>query len=517
MQEGAEFYKDKFWYRPIVVNEKTCVDKKRIIVLCFGPVTASYMSFTEYFGDDFIFCFVPYGHINMSTLFFADAVIQVRSMPSNNWVAECCKRVQIPIYYYVDDNFREIFKNSKGTEEYINTNARYLAYYQGVIMSSEKLIGYFMSNRLHDNLLYLPPVITKKIEECNVKKDSVNICFMGGKFREDAFLSYVIPAIIKIADFQKIKLVLPDDEKLRKKLSEITSIDIKWYKRRLNYIRTLTQLNSIGIDILVHPGEIDDNCIYKTKNALLNASLLGANLIASNVPPFNIEDELSQSYVLVNNNVNDWIKVIEGVIKDEDSSRRMVKKSKELCDKYFDSKVGWEKLTKELFDASRNDDLYDKAEGLLESQPICINNTVFEEKIRDIDPNTIVYQPIRGTYYYRFTPRKMNFKEVALAFARDYECEGDISISICNLKKEDLANCKMLISDTIRDGITFCNLDREVQTKGEDMLIAISVKCEGAGTCGVFELDKQRSVGYKIMKKVGMHNYGRNTIWIDER
>lgn len=521
MNEVSEYYKDKFWYQSSSFSSsENNENKKRVLVLTFGGISASLMSFTEYDGDDYVFRYMNYVSVDYATLLLTDIVVVVRGMPDDNLVAKICKNLNIPIYYYADDNFREIFKEKKETCEYKNTNLEYLSVFEGVILSTDSLIEYFRENFLHDNLILLPPTLTKKVAANYKKNPNFTIGYMGGAFREDPLLHFVIPAVLKLAEKYDITLVLPNDKVLMDSLGNLDSIDIKWYCRRLNYIRALESINSFGIDLLVHPGTQNDNNIYKTKNCLANAVLMGANLLTSNVEPYNIYDDLSEGYGVAENTVADWKKCIEQFIVDKDYSERLLRESTKAVKYIYSTEIGWKHLNEEWAGLTLEKNYLDISEKLLNDCNKLLGNAPllisYSRVGRRIFPDAITYQPIISSRKYRFTPATDMFSNIVLAFALDIECKGDASISIRKLNNDVVATTNITTDKMVRDGLTVCKLNKLVETRGEDLIIEINAHYHtSSGRFGVFEIIPQRTFMYKCFNKLGRPLKGRNVIWID--
>lgn len=521
LEEGSDYYKEKSWFKKSIKHGNlSTVNKKRVIILCFGGISASNMSFTEYSGEDFIFRFIQNEVLDLASLYLADIVVQCRLLPDDNWVVKCCNALKVPIYYYVDDCFPVVFRDEKGNQQYRNTNKNYLERYSGIIVSSHKLVEYYKSNCLHDNVILLPPIMSDKIHVSEKSDQYITIGYMGAHHRENVMLHTVIPAIYSLREVYNIRLVLPDDDALRNCFENDKEINIVWYKRQLNYIRALHEINEVGIDILVHPGEEIPNNQYKTLNCLANAALLDANLVVSNVKPYSIDDTFKDCYEKTENDVDSWVKSIRKIIENKEYADKQKTLAKKSVGYYYSTEHGWKELTDEWMGLLPEKDYIDSAErmlsfvnGRLHDAGVSLANTGY---VRIINPKTITYQHIKRARTYRFTPNKECFRSVYLAFAKEQGCDAKVQISICNLTGTVLANASISSTDMVENGITSLRLGREVRTMGEDLIIKIKALYNNKDAeLGVFEIAAQRSFGYKCLNKLGLPSIGRNVIWID--
>lgn len=522
LNASLEYYQDKFWFDKDMyiksANEKES-KKKRVMVVGTGGATASWMSFTEYTGDDFVFLFCDYNSgIAAEWFLMADAVVQVRQLPNNNWLAELCNRAKIPIFYYTDDNFREIFRNQRNIPEYRNMNREYLSVYTGVVVSSSMLVKYFQDNLLHDNIILLPPILTEKIESKTKNEKRISIGYMGGKFRHPVFVHSVLPAILKLAEEYDVQIVLPEDEELTTAVKDISSVQTIWYSRDQNYIRTLQKVSTVGIDILVHPGGNERNNLYKTKNCLANAVLLDAVLLTSDVAPYNLEDVFSGSYITCANDVKHWREEIIRIVTDTDAALRLKEKARECVKAEYSTEKGWKELTKCILSVCETTDYTAKAEAILQFQSEHIGGTTagFGSSAKTIHPNRITGQIIQKKKCYRFTPRNEKFDRVLLAFVKLEDCTGSMRITIRKLNRKLLASAQVDFRDMVQGGTTVCRLNKKVVTYGEDLLIELEAEYENqGGGCGVYENTVNRTFLYKVFNKMRMPLHGRNVIWID--
>ena len=505
-------------------NDSIILKTKRILVVCFGAVTASAMSFTEYDGEDFVFCYTLSDSIDISLLLMVDIVIQMRGLPDDNWYVHLCNALSIPVYYYVDDNFREIYKNRNDIPEYVNCNREYLSIYEGVIVSSRKLQTYYKDNYLHENVLYLPPILSKKICSKNTFHEHINIGFMGGGFREEVLIHSVLPGLFELASRYDIMLVLPDDDILRKSLKNCKTIKVTWYQRTSNYCQIINKLNGFGIDILLHTGVDAPNNEYKTKNCLGNAVLLDAVLITSKIKPYVFVDEFVGAYLMSENIVSSWHDVIEKVLSDRLYADSIKELAKETCNVAYSTKYGWEELKVEFLSKIREYNLVFRSEYLLDyEKKLLYKNSQVQKgilpvniaSVRDIDSQEIVFHPIQDYKKYRFDPKRFAFDTLILAFARDLECEGNICLSLYNLEGKLLSKKSIDINDTVRDGLTYVKLNSVVKCEGKDLILQVNVRNEKSGQCGLFEIINRRSLCYRILNHFKPSILGKDVLWID--
>jgi hypothetical protein len=223
----------------------------------------------------------------------ASAVVFVCSVLAMQPWIDYAERLQIPCYYFLDDNFLVLggraspYPELRGyTDDALRERLRGFA---GVLLSSRRLIDYFREKDLHANLLYYPPIAGKPawkeaLPAPPKPAGTTRIAFFGGSHRLPAFLEQVLPAIAQLARERPVELFAAGLE--RDWLPPAQNLNIICFPFELSYDIALARLAACEIDLLVHPNSDTCNNEYKTLNVLISAWAMGAVPLLNDAPPY---------------------------------------------------------------------------------------------------------------------------------------------------------------------------------------------------------------------------------------
>lgn len=247
--------------------------------------------FTNGFGQPHPIRVVQYRHGDMgAALAGASAVILVRGLFEFADLAACAKAMQVPAFYFVDDNFMVLRDlpgvHSRFVERYSVENVRdALRGFTGVLLSSPALLSYFAANRLHPQLHWFPPMEGPPVAVTRPAEDTgVRIAFFGGQHLHAMFNEMVLPAIRRLATDVPVSLTAIGAPA---GMANSPGLSLKARPYEPEYRRAVTAMRAEGIDILVHPGLAGfENNQFKNPHALITANALGAVPVVSMVPPY---------------------------------------------------------------------------------------------------------------------------------------------------------------------------------------------------------------------------------------
>lgn len=289
------FYQSKFWVKNIGPANNKVIKKIAFYSsgptnyhLCFESINA-----TENYRVQLVF---P-GQDTLQDLYFLmgyDAVIVNRNLQSFVSIITVLKKLHIPCYYYIDDNFIALKNEYEEFAWYSKKNVtKILSNFDAVLTSTETLRTFFLQEKIHAkvwcyppilNKALLPPVADNHLPVAN-KTHRINVAVIGGAFRGESFFEYVVPALNKLKNSGEDinltvrKYLLGDDP--GECLFSVDEIDIL-----SDYNQYIHQLRHKKIDIIIHPYGKTTNSIYKTNSVLLNALYLNANIIVFGEPAF---------------------------------------------------------------------------------------------------------------------------------------------------------------------------------------------------------------------------------------
>jgi glycosyltransferase involved in cell wall biosynthesis len=321
--------------------------RAHVLVVSLMPQDASTTLFFTALADRLPMRVVEYPGDIARPLSGASAVIFVRGLFECRDVIWCTRRLGIPRYYFLDDNFM-LIRNESVTygrfyERYTDDAVRaMLRDFDGVLLATDSLLHYFREQRLHDRLLLFPPVAAAPAvptSEPAGKRRPLTIAFFGGVHRREAFVRYVYPAACRLARDIPVRLVAAGFEAAR--FRPAVGLEIVYPPYERSYRLGLQRLAEYGVDILVHPSTPTANNPYKNRHVLINAYALGAAVIFSNTPPY---DALAHTGVAVvcDNTEEAWLAALTQVAVDAGVRRDLRRRLAEYCTSHFsgDSNTG---------------------------------------------------------------------------------------------------------------------------------------------------------------------------------
>ncbi|WP_454564559.1 glycosyltransferase family 2 protein [Pseudomonas sp. AIG] len=272
----------------------------------------------------------------------ASCLIVVRQLePFSEWV-EAAKKMQIPCYYFIDDNLTLLQEDKEviGFEDVSKpTLRRKLSDYSGVLTSTRTLQDYFEEHLLHSNVMLFPPAFCDlKIvaSERAVELDSLVIAFAGGGHRLSALKDVVMPALLKYVESgRRIKLVVGGaSPALAEEFKQHDRMELVAIPHELNWESALLQIAKHSPDILVHAPSSSSNNIYKTMNVAKSADVVGAALVVPDYFPYSQVKDLGIGYVVSSPfSARSWSEMLESL--DESTISKFKENNRKFCAEFF--------------------------------------------------------------------------------------------------------------------------------------------------------------------------------------
>jgi len=237
------------------------------------------------------------------------AIILVRGLFEMDSVVWAARVLNLPLYYFVDDNFMRLRGQpgpwSTFVEHYSAVNVRTrLRVFAGVLLSSSALIDYFKDEQLHHRLMLFPPVESARVlPRSRESRGAAGVGFFGGAHLHDTFRQWVLPAIRRLAAEQPISLRVAG---VSETIAASPGLTIAHQEYDGSYARGLEKFAAAGVDVLVHPSVAGlANNAYKNPHALISARAIGAVPIVSDRPPY---DDLRSAGValLCDDSIESW-------------------------------------------------------------------------------------------------------------------------------------------------------------------------------------------------------------------
>lgn len=537
LEEHYEQYKLKSWYDDAELNMLKNQDSNKehfhILVIYFGDKDGSVMNLDRYRGKTFTFFHCKFNNIIPSVLALSDLAIFVRFIKMGSY-NELCKKLSIPCYYFVDDNFKEIVIDNAG-DQWVRAVAQHttretLSQFEGIIVTTKALQNYFVKNKLHDRIFMLS-AISNGVLQGKKNSDTLTIGFMGGDFRMNTLTKCILPALYKISSDQHVRLICPYSSGNKDDVMALESngLEVIPFQRNPNYEYAVNAYNEYGVDIFVHCGGNNRNNYYKTKNALINAVSLGAPLIVSDIEPYcDTTDGSDGSYLLVRNTPESWLKALTDLSKSKKLREELFNRAVDFCEKTYGWEMVWRLLSEEFLRCDRHEDFYflKRYELLCDWLLQNANQEVFAtlslpSGYRVYDPNKLSFSgELKGIRRYGFTATKARISEIGLLFVVFGECIGQVVLTIRRTGSEEALSKKSIQIDQLKpDAYTNIFLENTINAKvGEILFLDIEVCYEEKnGYVGVFEDVDRRTFFYKVFNKLGHPIPGRDALFIDCR
>ena len=281
------------------------------ILIVGHDITASTTMPFGHFEDEF-FHPMRFCHLDLEDLTTTQAIILSRSLfePESQRVINASRSLDVPIYYYFDDNFEILGRTHSAYSAYTTPRIRaQLKDFQGILVPNKALFDYCVDNRWHSNVMLFPPTIaTRQWHDTpslpTKTPGHLRVVFLGGSHRSSDFKKFVLPAIVSANKLYPIELVVVGDHKLEQK--DLDGVSVHTLPYEVSYDLMISRLSNSGIDVIVHAGSHSDNNPFKTPNALMNAWELGAVAVVSNEAPYLHVEDLGIALVAKADSIESW-------------------------------------------------------------------------------------------------------------------------------------------------------------------------------------------------------------------
>lgn len=272
----------------------------------------------------------------------ASCLIVVRQLePFSEWI-DAAKKLQIPCYYFIDDNLTLLQEGKEivGFEDVSKqTLRRKLKGFSGVLTSTLALQDYFEEHLLHSNVKLFPPAF------CDLKivagkrpevRDHLVIAFAGGGHRLSALKEIVLPALLKYVEAgRSIQLVIGGvSSAFADEFKKHDRVELVAIPHELNWEAALLQIAKYSPDILIHAPSNSPNNIYKTMNVAMSANVVGAALVVPDYLPYSQVKELGIGYVVASPfSARSWSELLESLSATDIS--KFKENNKKYCEEQF--------------------------------------------------------------------------------------------------------------------------------------------------------------------------------------
>ena len=229
----------------------------------------------------------------------ASAVIFVRAVRTYQPCLALARGLGIRTYYFLDDNFPLLEQTGEaripGEDFSIEALKKDLKAFDGVLLSSPQLLGYFKEHALHPRLLEFPVVCAQQEAERAVASyrarkdaDEIVFAFMGGFARSKALWDVLMPALIRLGESGvKMHFIAPgnrSDGELLSRLPPTLRVTLLPWDHGYAYV--VRRFARYAPDYMLLSASTTPNNLYKTLHPLLTARLIDAVAVLPFIDPY---------------------------------------------------------------------------------------------------------------------------------------------------------------------------------------------------------------------------------------
>lgn len=279
----------------------------------------------------------------------ATCVIFVRAIePYRVWI-DAAVTLGIPIYYLLDDNLPLLAQHGEysalGEDLSLTGLKQNLLAFEGVMLTSPKLVSYFEEHALHRNLIYYPvgcndqrPIFVD--HRFPKEPDEITIAFAGGAHRLSSLWGVVVPALALLArEVPKLHLVFREtyEPKHIEMLASLPSnIRVTMLSFEPDYVFALRRFARYAPDIALHAPSETCNNPYKTFHPLLTARLIDAVPVMPITAPYHdILQTGCAAFVANPFDIESWLEVLRELVSSQQLQLNIKKRNAEFCATVF--------------------------------------------------------------------------------------------------------------------------------------------------------------------------------------
>jgi hypothetical protein len=321
----------------------------------------------------------------------ASCLIIVRHLDPFEHLINAAFALEIPCYYFLDDNFtllQSSDKNFLAEDHRLYSLKTKLQNFAGVLLSTSELHDFFAKHMIHTNLTLFPPCFAglEPIVEPSPppgKEGFLTIAFIGGKHRYRNLKDAVIPAIAALASKgNPVHFIVGGaDEILSREVARFgnSNLQITCESFEVDWKRALLRFSRHHPHILIHPASDSVNNEFKTLNATASAWLMNAILLVAAHPPYNrIQREGNAVLIADPFRYKSWLRMLEELLQNAAKWGEIRRRNSEFCKKEFSGAVNESALMEMLKNAppvgmmaveSRLRDLYKMRESSVSAGP----------------------------------------------------------------------------------------------------------------------------------------------------
>jgi hypothetical protein len=417
--------------------------KGKILILSHEITASTTIPFGQ-FEEDF-FHSVAFRDLKMSDLVNAPGIILSRSLFNAEAIniTRAAKAAEIPIFYFLDDNFEVLGNDNPAYSRYTTANIiNALREFKGVIVPNNQLAQYCEQRSWHENVLIAPPTIRESnwYDQPVIPGKHPNkkrVAFLGGSHRSGEFRKYLLPALVKVCEKIPLELILVGPHTFSD--IELGSLEIHRIPHDVSYQLTICRLSNLEVDALVHAGSQSPNNPFKTPNALLNAWELKAVPIVANQDPYLQFQSSELALIATSDSISSWVECLESALLDMETAKSIMGNLNKFVETEYSGRKTLETI-KFMFDqcaALSLSDVQQRYRALLNlaqketDNPPNVPLIVPDAKSRNLDLGTNGFAKLYEEIVYTVTPQKSGWNGITIKLGSfNQQAFGNINMRI---------------------------------------------------------------------------------------
>lgn len=500
------FYKQKEWYQEETIPEAAAHPLRILVVASAYDATIS-LAFLRLIDrkNSVVFKFQS-GGVPLYEITQADVVILVRNAASLEPIKQICLALEIPCILYIDDNFILLAEDYKSELSFQQLkqglSVEQLRQYHTIVTPTNALTDFFKEMDEELRVATVPPCIGE-IHRQNLcdpsSEEPYTFAYMGGMFRDQDFTNVVMPALMKLAESHKVRVLCPSRLTFDK-YRDIKDLEIVSLEYSPSLDTALMRYAKYKPHFLLHCGPDIKNNRYKTENALFNAVQLGAILVASNRHPFALH--AGKNCMCAENTPEAWYRQLYALISNVDVQKEIFQNAYGYCTRTYDPSVvlsAWKTALSEIHPGN----MYELAQRDEQAIQMLLNNS--HPKIsRPLGKIPLGYTgDSLKKCCYRITCHSDTISELGICFSSYGVPVGVIKADIY-VSGQLIRKSEMNMKDFVRDGWSYFVFDPVEVGRGKLLDVCLRFEYDkGSAMMGLFEVSAKRSFLFRLLKKLG--------------
>nr|WP_243425198.1 glycosyltransferase [Intestinimonas butyriciproducens] len=535
-QNFYAFFSDKKWYKKESFALQSSGRSLRLLVISHGFDASVEISFERLIGtsSSLIFKFVN-SAVPLYEIVEADAVVLMRNLIALNRFKSICTFLNIPCYYYIDDNF-EILSQDK-TNPVFRQLASYwtkenMNEFSGIFTSTAAMKKFMEEKRLNRHIAVLEPVMSSddpKVFQQNLPGDGTLVfAYLGGGFRDQQLIKTVLPALERLSEIRPVHLLCPDRIKFSKRYLEMdNNIEITQFPFTFLLEEALRRYASYRPQYLIHCGPSIPNNEYKTENAMMNAVNLGSVLIISRMAQYE-QSAKEGRCVDVDDNSEEWYHTFKWLVENQNKTKEIYDRARDYCCRRYAAREAISTLETALqrtgkarqFDVVERynnvlfDILYNASRKLtIDSSGILIQEN---ERRRSLSEVPLCYSGgIEKERVYHVMCNVDKLSKIGICFGSLGIPEGQVNIQLCTQNRV-LREATLDFMEYAHDDWTYISFEPIEKILNVELCIRLTFEyAQGSDLVGVFEDSTKRSILYRLSNKLGHPLPVKDLLYVD--